>query len=150
NSGMLTMGLILNEFGQNESDLQQFAEGKTFLRDLTELERSLVYDAAARKGTTQLTKAFLDNPSRYDVISTYESSALEAAPSHPEIAVIYPNPTVFAEHSVCVLQGDWVSDQQREGANRFMEFLSSDQAQADGVKLAFRPASGSRYSLNDR
>jgi extracellular solute-binding protein len=149
-SGILTLGLILNEFGQNEGDLARVVEGRPFLKYLTELEHALVYDQAAIKGTTQLTKSFLDNPSRYDVITAYESAALEAAPTRPNIAVIYPNPTAFAEHAVCVLQGDWLSDQQREGANRFMEFLSSDQAQADGVKLAFRPARGSRYSLNDR
>jgi hypothetical protein len=149
-SGILTMGLILNEFGQNEGDLAQIAQSKAFVRYLLELERSLVYDEAARKGTTQLTNAFIKDPSRYDVITAYESAALEAAPTHPDLAVIYPNPTAFAEHAVCVLDGDWVTSEQREGANRFMTFLSSDEAQAEGVRLNFRPARGSRYSLNER
>lgn len=149
-SGMLTLGLILNEYNSEGRDPVQVAESEAFANYLTELERALVYDAAAVKGTTALTNAFLEDMSRYDVITGYESAALEAAPSHPDLAVIYPNPTAFSEHAISLLSGDWVTPTQREGALAFLEFLGGQEAQADGLKFSFRPTRTSGLSLDDR
>ena len=63
-------------------------------------------DAPVREGSSALMKAFLDTPDRYDVITAYESAALEAAAKNPEVAVLYPNPTVASEQVVVVLNAD--------------------------------------------
>jgi Bacterial extracellular solute-binding protein len=152
-SGMLTLGLILNEYNEHVapgSDPVQVAESSAFAGYLGGLERSLVYDEAARKGTTALTNAFLEQMSRYDVITGYESAALEAAPSHADLAVIYPNPTAFSEHAISLLNGDWVTATQRQGALAFLEFLGGEAAQADGLKFSFRPTRTSSLSLDER
>jgi hypothetical protein len=149
-SGMLTLGLIINEYNSQGSDPVQVAESAAFATYLSELERSLVYDEAARKGTTALTNAYIQDPSRYDVITAYESAALEAAPSHPNLAVIYPNPTAYSEHAISLLNGSWVTPTQREGALALMEFLGGREAQADGLQFSFRPTRTSGLSLDDR
>ena len=151
-SGTMTLGLIMvdyaNRTGQSGS-LDRLATDKKFLRYLTELERSFVYDADVEKGTTALTKAFVKNPSRYDFITAYESAALEAAPTNPELTVIYPNPTAVSEHAVTLLSGGWITPTQREGALAFIAFLGGKEALEDGLKYHFRPAqSGGSLSLN--
>jgi hypothetical protein len=149
-SGMLTLGLILNEYNDQGGDPAEVAEGPAFARYLAELERSLIYDEAAVKGTTALTNAFLKNMTSYDVITGYESAALEAAASKPNLAVIYPTPTAFSEHAISLLNGDWVTEEQRAGALAFLEFLGGEEAQADGLRFSFRPTRTSSLSLDDR
>ena len=151
-SGMLTLGLALVEYGDKvgQSDrLDTVATSAGFRTWMKEMERSLVYDDAAQKGTTALTKAYLADPSSYDVITAYESSALEAAPGQSDLAVIYPSPTAVAEHSVSLLSGPWVSDKQKQGAAEFLNFLGSKEALRDGLKYHFRPMqAGGDLSLN--
>jgi Ca-activated chloride channel family protein len=150
-SGVMTMGLILFDYaqktGQTDS-LAQVAVSKPFITYMRELDRSLVYDKPAREGTTKLTNAFLEDSGRYDVITAYESAALAAAPRNPDIAVIYPNPTAVSEHAVTLLNAEWVSEEQRQGALAFLQFLGSKESLQGGLKYYFRPAqSGSSLSL---
>jgi ABC-type sulfate transport system substrate-binding protein len=152
-SGVMTLGLILADYGQKtgqSGSLAQVAASPKFLSYLRELDRSLVYDQPARGGTTKLTNAFLEDLSRYDVITGYESAALAAAPKNSEVAVIYPSPTSVSEHAVTLLNGDWVSQQQREGAMAFMQFLGGREALQGGLKYYFRPAqSGGALTLSN-
>jgi ABC-type sulfate transport system substrate-binding protein len=112
------------------------------------LERGLIYDTPAEKGTTALTKSFLEDPSRYDFITAYESAALAAAAKNPNIAVIYPSPTAVSEHAVSLLSGSWVTAEQKAGAEAFLQFLGSEEALRAGVAEKFRPVvSGSDISL---
>ncbi len=150
-SGVMTMGLILFDYaqktGQTES-LAQVAVSKRYISYMRELDRSLVYDKPAREGTTKLTNAFLDDLTRYDVITAYESAALAAAPKNPDIAVIYPNPTAVSEHAVTLLNADWVAEDQRQGALAFLQFLGSKESLQGGLKYFFRPAqAGGALSL---
>ncbi|HEX8834914.1 MAG TPA: substrate-binding domain-containing protein [Abditibacteriaceae bacterium] len=151
-SGVMTLGLILFDYGQKtgqSGSLQQVANSQKFISYLGEMSRSLVYDKPAIGGTTKLTNAFLEDLTRYDVITAYESAALAAVPKTSEIAVIYPNPTAVSEHAVSLLSGDWVSPEQREGALAFMQFLGSREALQGGLKYLFRPAqSSSTLSLS--
>ncbi len=150
-SGVMTMGLILFDYaqktGQTDS-LAQVAVSKPFITYMRELDRSLVYDKPAREGTTKLTNAFLEDPTRYDVITAYESTALAAIPENPDIAVIYPSPTAVSEHAVTLLNADWVAEDQRQGALAFMQFLGGKESLQGGLKYFFRPAqAGSSLSL---
>lgn len=142
-SGMLTLGLIMNEYAQEtgkSGSFEKLATDHDFLRYLKELETGLIYDDAAEKGTTALTKAFVRRPTSYDFITAYESAALEAVAENPKLAVIYPNPTSVSEHAVSLLTAEWVTPQQREGALQFLNFLGGKQALMDGMKYHFRPA----------
>lgn len=150
-SGVMTLGLILFDYaqktGQTDS-LAQVAVSKRFISYMRELDRSLVYDKPARDGTTKLTNAFLEDATRYDVITAYESAALAAAPQNGDIAVIYPSPTAVSEHAVTLLNAEWVAEDQRQGALAFMQFLGSKESLQGGLKYYFRPAqAGGSLSL---
>lgn len=151
-SGMMTLGLIMFDYAQRTGQagqMNRLSTSKEFLNYLKEMDKSLVYDKPAIGGTTKLTKAFLEDTSRYDVITAYESAALEAAAKDPNIAVIYPNPTSVSEHAVSLLNGPWISPTQREGALEFLKFLGSRESLQAGLKYKFRPAqSSSSLSLN--
>ncbi|MBC8101440.1 MAG: hypothetical protein H7Z41_02475, partial [Cytophagales bacterium] len=114
---------------------------KSFVRDLN---TKLVYDEPSRKGSSDLFKAFLADPNRYDFITTYESNAIGAAEKNPELAVIYPMPTAVAEQSVVLLSGgDWLTPEQKAGGQEFLRFLAEADSLKDGVKSRFRPANPS-------
>ena len=149
----MTLGLILADYGQRTGQsgiLDKVATDKKFWKYLTELEKGLVYDDAAEKGTTALTKAFIADPSRYDFITAYESAALEGVAENPNLAVIYPNPTAVSEHAVTLLSGaGWITPTQKEGALAFIQFLGGKESLESGIKYHFRPAqSGGGLSLN--
>jgi hypothetical protein len=151
-SGMMTLGLVLYDYGLRtgqSGNLERLAQSTSFMNFVRQLETSLVYDKAAQAGTTALTKAFLKDTSSYDVITAYEAAALEAASSHPDLAVIYPSPTAVSEHAVTLLNAGWITPTQREGALAFINYLGSPEALREGIKYYFRPAqSGGDFSLN--
>jgi Ca-activated chloride channel family protein len=149
-SGMLTMGLILYDYAQKtgqSGSLEQVAKSSQFLSYLNNLGQSVVYDEAAKGGTTKLTKSFIEDPSRYDVITAYEGTVLDAVATDSNLAVIYPNPTANSEHSVSLLNSDWVSAEQKEAALAFMQFLGQKESIQSGVKYNFRPVQATA-SLN--
>ena len=151
NSGMLTLALILadyaNRTGQSAS-IESVAKSAGFTLYLQELERGLAYDTAVEKGTSALTKSFTEDTSRYDFITTYESSALDAALKDSNLAVIYPSPTAVAESALVAFHSDWVTPAQKETADAFLQFVVSPSAVADGVKEHFRPVLGGGASLD--
>lgn len=150
-SGMLTIGLIMADYaGRNNlgGNLTALSNNAAFMKYLVELERGLVYDKPAEDGTTALTKAFAADPSRYDLITAYEGTSLSLAAKNPNLAVIYPQPTAVSEHEVSILQGDWVSADQKAGGEVFLKFLGSEDSLRDGVAEKFRPVvSGTDVSL---
>jgi hypothetical protein len=152
-SGMMTLGLIMFDYAQRSGqagNMNKLFADKAFMNYLKELNRSLVYDKPAIEGTTKLTNAFIEDTTRYDVITGYEAAALKAAATDPNIAVIYPNPTSVSEHAVSLLSAEWVSPEQKEGALEFIRFLGSRESLKSGLKDKFRPTqSSSSLSIND-
>ncbi|MBW3622748.1 MAG: substrate-binding domain-containing protein [Armatimonadetes bacterium] len=141
-SGIATLGLILNEYAQKTGqtgDMHKLAISAGFQQFLSQVEQGLVYDQPAINGTTALTRAFLADPTRYDLITAYEGTALKSAEQNPNIYVMYPNPTSVSEHAVSLLNAPWISDRQREGALEFIKFLGSRDAIQAGLKDMFRP-----------
>ncbi len=151
NSGMMTLGLILADYAQQtNSDPNDVASTTKFRAYLQGLERGLVFDLPAQGGSSALFKAFVADPNRYDFITTYESNAIDEAMQNRKVAVIYPNPTAVSESVGAVLQGDWLSNTQQEGAREFLKFLGSDRSTREGLAYHFRPArSGGTLSLNN-
>lgn len=151
-SGMMTLGLIMFDYAQRtgqSGNMGRLSTSKEFFNYLKEMDKSLVYDKPAIGGTTKLTNAFLEDTSRYDVITAYESAALEAAAKDPNIAVIYPNPTSVSEHAVSLLNGTWITPEQKDGALEFLKFLGQRESLQAGLKYKFRPAqSSSSLSLS--
>jgi Ca-activated chloride channel family protein len=74
----------------------------------------------------------------------YENLVIEsyAKPSgNPSLVSLYPiEGTFWADHPFCILDGDWVSAEQREAAGQLLAFLRKRPAQERALAHGFRPA----------
>ncbi len=82
-------------------------------------------------------------PSLYDFVSVYEATAIEeienAVGRYGELRVYYPPATSVSDHPFCVLQADWVTPENAEAAQIFLDYLTSREAQALALDHGFRP-----------
>ena len=74
----------------------------------------------------------------------YENLVIEsyAKPSgNPPLVALYPvEGTFWADHPFCILDGDWVTAEQREAAGQLLAFLRKRPAQERALVHGFRPA----------
>jgi hypothetical protein len=144
NSGMLTLALILNEYGETyggSESAEDVANDPSFDSYVESIEHSLVYDDAAKKGSQPLVDAYSSDPTSRDFITCYESAALGAAANNPDLVAIYPNPTIVSEQMVGILNGAWVNSDQKAGAQAFLQMLASQESIQRGITYYMRPAS---------
>jgi Ca-activated chloride channel family protein len=72
----------------------------------------------------------------------YENLVIESyarAPAMPLVAIYPVEGTFWAEHPFSVLDGDWVSAEEREAAAALLAFLRARPAQEQALALGFRP-----------
>jgi Ca-activated chloride channel family protein len=61
--------------------------------------------------------------------------------SQPKLVGIYPEEgTFYSDNPYIVLQGDWVSQEQKDGAAKFQEFLAKEISTESAARAGFRPA----------
>ena len=128
-SGLAALGMIGADAARAHRPLDGF---------LRELLPGLVYDDAARSGSSQLLEAYVgelvsqSGVSERDFIVTYENSALKAVAQHPELnlTVVYPRSVPVTLHRVCVLSRPDNAGPKRALAEGFVRFLKTPAAQA--------------------
>jgi ABC-type sulfate transport system substrate-binding protein len=86
-------------------------------------------------------------PSLYDLVAVYESTAIEQAENaegrYGELQVYYPPATHMSDHPFCVLDAEWVTDQQALAASMFVDYLTGREMQEIAlVQHGFRPVDG--------
>jgi Ca-activated chloride channel family protein len=69
-----------------------------------------------------------------------ESYSRPASGNSPLVALYPVEGTFWADHPFCVLDGDWVSAEQREAAGQLLAFLRQRPAQERALFHGFRPA----------
>jgi hypothetical protein len=86
----------------------------------------------------------LYGPSKYDVVVTYENLAIQSIPNAQgrwgNLRVFYPKLTMWSSHPLAVLHGNWVTNEQRAGARKFVAFLRQRSTQYKALHHGFRPA----------
>ncbi len=87
-------------------------------------------------------------PSTYDFVAVYEATAIEQAENavgrYGELRIYYPSPLLWSDHPFCALQADWVTPEQSQAAQIFIDYLLSQPAQQTALlKYGFRPADAS-------
>ena len=88
-------------------------------------------------------------PEYLHATTTYENNVVDYNRQHANglrfpLAAIYPRDgTFWVDNPVCILDADWVSDEQKEAAEKFRDFLVSREEQQKAVKWALRPADNS-------
>lgn len=91
---------------------------------------------------------FIFGPTRYDAVATDEQLTIpilresgEHAGSAERLRVIYPDPTVFHEHPLVMLQQESeIRPELRAAIGRWTGFLLSVQMQNRAIELGFRPS----------
>ncbi|MBN1180595.1 MAG: substrate-binding domain-containing protein, partial [Anaerolineae bacterium] len=83
-------------------------------------------------------------PSLYDLVAVYEATAIEHAENavgrYGELQIYYPPATLMSDHPFCVLQANWVTPEEAEAAQMFVDFLTSEEAQQVALlQHGFRP-----------
>ena len=83
-------------------------------------------------------------PSRYDLALVYESlavSQLENAQGRwGNLKLYYLPTTLWSDHPAAILQGPWVTPDQRKAARAWLQHLRSRPVQEQALRLGFRPA----------
>ena len=83
-------------------------------------------------------------PSKYDIAVVYESLAISelanAAGRWGKLKVYYPATTIWSDHPIALLQGAWVTPEQKTAARQFIAYLRSKPAQQRALEFGFRPA----------
>lgn len=87
-------------------------------------------------------------PSTLDFATVYEATAIEQAENavgrYGELRVYYPPSLLWSDHPFCILDGDWVTPQQAEAAELFIDYLTSTPVQTTALmNHGFRPVDAS-------
>jgi hypothetical protein len=83
-------------------------------------------------------------PSKYDIAVVYENLAIgqleNAQGRWGNLKVYYPSTTLWSDHPVALLQGDWVTEPQKKAARTWIAHLRSRSMQEKALTYGFRPA----------
>lgn len=152
NSGLQALLLMAHEFYGKTTPLQVAdvvnADFQAFLKSI-EIGVPSFGDSTG----TFMRDMILYGPSKYDVVVTYENLAIEQLPNAQgrwgNLRVYYPHPTMWSSHPLALLEGDWVSPEQRQKALELAAFLRSSPVQLEARKYGYRPADPSIKILDD-
>lgn len=149
-SGTLTMSLMLREYakrtGQADLDAAATSAGfKSFLKDIT-----VGWVRANTQKSSDLEKAFVSDQSGRAFITAYEAAAIKAVDENPNLAFVYPSPTVDANQAAAVLKAPWVKAEQRKNAEAFLDYLGSSAQMAKAADFNFRPMVNGAGELESR
>lgn len=142
NSGLQALLLMTLEFHGKRAGLQV---GDLLKPDYQKWVQELARGVGTfeRSTGTFMTEMIRFGPSKYDVAVVYENlaiSQLENAQGRwGNLRVYYPSITLWSDHPIALLQGDWVSDAQRTAAREFVKFLRSRKIQERALAFGFRP-----------
>jgi hypothetical protein len=142
NSGLQALLLMSLEFyGKPTIDIGDILkpEYQAFVKDVekgvTKFETST---------GTFMTDMVRFGPSKYDLSVVYESlaiSQLENAQGRwGNLKVYYPQTTLWSDHPIAILQGDWVTPAQKAAARTWIAHLRSRPVQESALTYGFRPA----------
>jgi Ca-activated chloride channel family protein len=124
------------------SDLEN-PELKTFM---TDVESSIIHYGEStgffahrmfERGPSYLSAAVMYE----NLVAAQEAKRLRNESNQPPVVAIYPEEgTAWSNHPYIILNAPWVTDEQREAAEIFEDFLLAESQQRKSVEYGFRPA----------
>ncbi len=143
NGGLQTLIILAAQYHDSQSgltlDQARDSELRAWLSDLNQR----IGNWPASTGT--LTNDFVLKTGTYDIITTYENTALralrQAEGRGTRARIFYPSVTTVSDHPYAILTAPWVSDAERAAARVLGNFLLSPAEQAIAMReYGFRPA----------
>ncbi len=144
NSAMLSfVSLIYAAAGKTSGLTWEDLKRPTVVNAVSALERSIVHYGESSSWLTE--KLCTRGPSYLSAVTVYESSVVKANDKYKfklhKVVALYPKEGTFWEtHPVGIVNASWVTPEQRQGARRFLDFLTSREQQAKAPSYGFRPA----------
>ncbi|HEX8435447.1 VWA domain-containing protein [Archangium sp.] len=110
---------------------------------LKDIERSVVH--YGESSSWLVDKLCTRGPAYLSAVTVYESSVVKAndkckTKPFPLVAVYPKEGTFWETHPAGVVEAEWVTEDQKQGARAFLDFLLSAEQQAKAPKYGFRPA----------
>ena len=143
NSGLQALILMAYEFHKKRSGLAVSDVLSEKFQDFLKTVEKGVPKFGDSSGTF-MEEMVLYGPSKYDVVVTYENLAIQHIPNAQgrwgNLRVFYPAQTMWSSHPVAVVQGAWVTPEQRAAAQKLIAFLRDKPEQERALRLGFRPA----------
>jgi ABC-type sulfate transport system substrate-binding protein len=146
NSGFQSFLLMTYNYFGKSSDLTS--------EDILDSEYQEWYREFGRNVTKfgDSTGTFMDEivaygPSRYDIVAVYEATAIEQIDNaiarygseYGGLQVYYPPVTSLSDHPFCVMRADWVTPEELQAAQLFLDFLTDTEMQQLALRYGFRP-----------
>jgi ABC-type Fe3+ transport system substrate-binding protein len=93
---------------------------------------------------TFMTDMIRFGPSKYDVAVVYENLAISqianAQGRWGNLKVYYPSLTLWSDHPAALVQGSWVTAEQKDAARKWLAYLRGRTMQERALSFGFRPA----------
>ncbi|MFL5352071.1 extracellular solute-binding protein [Archangium sp.] len=110
---------------------------------LKDIERSVVH--YGESSSWLMDKLCARGPAYLSAVTVYESSVVKAndkckTKPFPLVAVYPKEGTFWETHPAGVVDAEWVTEDQKQAAHAFLDFLVSAEQQAKAPKYGFRPA----------
>jgi serine/threonine protein kinase len=153
NSGLLTITLLAYHYYKETRGLTGAQVNAASCWDYLGQFEGAVNAFGHSSGTYLIKDAIGTGPAQADVIATYENLVLTTqaqaqSQQHQPLLIYYPAVNLLSDHPFVVLQGDWSSDEQKQAALQFRDFLLDADQQRQALANGFRPTNSS-ISLND-
>jgi ABC-type Fe3+ transport system substrate-binding protein len=144
NSGLLTLVLMAYDY----ADVSRRLKAKHIMEEgfLTWLEAAVENISAEQTSTGKLMKEMLRyGPSKLNAIMVYENLALSnlenARGRWGKLKMVYPSRSVWNDNPYYILDVPWTTDEHKNAAKLFQDFLLSEKAQKVARdEYLFRPA----------
>jgi ABC-type molybdate transport system substrate-binding protein len=142
NSGLQALYLMsLEYFGKNRLEIADILDEK-YQAFVKETEKGVSrFESSTGTFMTDMVRF---GPSKYDISVVYESLAISqlanAEGRWGHLRIYYPSTTIWSDHPVALLQGDWIGDAEKQAARTYIAFLRARPQQARALAYGYRPA----------
>ena len=153
NSGMLSLvAEVYSAVGQTAGLTVDSVKSEAVRSSVGAVEQHVFH--YGKKDTDILMRMTQRGPEYLHAVTSYEANVIKWNRDHGDelrfpLVAIYPDDgTFWVENPYCILDADWVSDEQDQAAAMFRDYLLSAEQQARAIDWGLRPAKGS-VSLHD-
>ena len=138
------LGRGLRRGGQIERTVAERRRAARSRRSFSTASRSRWSTTAVRPASSA-GEMFEGGPQYLSAAVLYENMVIESYDTRPQpplpIVAIYPKEgTFWSDHPVGIVQRDWVDDEHRKAAEKYIGFLTAPEQQKRAMEFGFRPA----------
>jgi serine/threonine protein kinase len=144
NSGLLSITLQAYSYYKIQRGLTvQQIDNNSFQQFFQQLETA-VQQFGRSSGTYLQNEVIARGPAAYDIVPIYENLVLtnqQAALNRVQqpLVPLYPELNIISDHPFVILNIASISDEEKQAARTFRDFLLSDQEQRNALLYGFRP-----------